>query len=264
MIVEEVYAIKESLLGLLFPRLCHFCDAFGAHRRTSLCERCQDALKPTPSPICSQCGLPLSGLPDDRGLVCGRCLTNPPPYSRARYGYLYSGGLKEGIVRFKYKGRLYLGPTLGNLLVDAFNRYFPVHDYELIVPVPIHRKRLVERGFNQAVLLAAHLSDATGIPSDRSSFEKIRDTPPQVGLSRSDRLKNLRGCFSVTRRSPIPGRRILVIDDVATTGSTIAEATKTLLSAGAARADALALALRTDTVETTSTDINQGGDATWL
>jgi ComF family protein len=172
--------------------------------------------------------------------------------------------LKEGIVRFKYAGRLYLSVALGNLLIDAFTRYFSVRDFDLIVPVPIHRNRLIARGFNQALIIAEKLGAATGIPVDRSCFGKIRDTPPQVGLSRSERLKNLKGSFGVIHKSAILRRRVLVIDDVATTGSTIAEATKTLLAAGAARTDALALALRSDSAEDLTTEINQGGNATWL
>jgi len=190
-------------------------------------------------------------------MVCGRCLTHPPPYSRARYGFIYTVGLREGIVRFKYGGRLYLGTTLGYLLVDAFNRSFPAHDHDVIVPVPIHRKRLVARGFNQVIVMGEYLSRATDIPMDRSCFEKIRDTPPQVGLTRQERLKNLHKSFEVVRQSAIVGKRVLVIDDVATTGSTIAEAAKTLLAAGAARVDALVLALRSASVDTPPTNPNQ-------
>jgi ComF family protein len=257
MIVDELHWIKESLLSLLFPRLCHFCDSLAALRSTSLCEPCQEALKPIGPGICSQCGLPFAGLAKDRGMLCGRCLTHPPPYSRARYGFMYMDGLKEGIVRFKYGGRLYLGTTLGKLLVDAFSRSFSELDHDVIVPVPIHRKRLVARGFNQVIVMGEHLSRATGIPMDRSCFEKIRDTPPQVGLTRQERLKNLHKSFEVIRQSAIAGKRVLLIDDVATTGSTIAEAAKTLLAAGAARADALVLALRSASVDRPSTNLNQ-------
>ncbi len=264
MISDDLRMIKESLLTLLFPPLCSFCDSLGARSVTGLCASCLEALSPLPSPVCERCGLPVAGLSDSRAMVCGRCLTNPPAYTRARYGYLYSGGLKEGIVRFKYAGKLYQSRTLGSLLVDAFTRHFSARDFDLIVPVPIHRKRLVARGFNQALILAEKLAEATGIPLDRSCFGKIRDTPPQVGLRRPERLKNLKGSFGVIRQSAILRRRVLVIDDVATTGATIAEATQTLLAAGAAGADALALALRSESAEDFTPEINQGGNATWL
>ncbi len=136
MIADDLRMIKESLLTLLFPPLCSFCDATGAQRVTAICASCREALRPVPSPVCSRCGLPFAGLSEDRPGFCGRCLTNPPPYTRARYGFLYTGGLKEGIVRFKYAGRLYLSVTLGNLLFDAFTRHFSVRDFDLIVPVP--------------------------------------------------------------------------------------------------------------------------------
>ena len=264
MIVDELHMIKESLLSLLFPPWCCFCDSLGADPVTALCGACQEALKPLPSLVCDQCGLPFAGLSANHAGTCGRCLTNPQPCSRARYGFLYAGSLREGIVRFKYGRKLYLSTPLGHLLADAFTHYLSPHDYDLIVPVPIHRKRLLARGFNQVILMAEFLSQCTGIPLDRSCFVKIRDTPPQVGLPRAERLKNLRGCFGVTHRPAILGRRVLVIDDVATTGSTITEATKTLLAAGAAQADALVLALRSESAETPLMDINQGGNATWL
>jgi ComF family protein len=264
MIADDLRMIKESFLALLFPPLCSFCDSMGAPRASAICPSCRDALKPVPSPVCSRCGLPFAGLSGGLTDSCGRCLTDPPPYTRARYGFVYADGLREGIVRFKYAGRLYLSVALGNLLIDAFMRYFSVSDFDLIVPVPIHRKRLVARGFNQALVIAERLADATGIPMDRSCFVKIRDTPPQVGLPRADRLKNLKGSFGVGRRSSIIRRRVLVIDDVATTGSTITEATKTLLEAGAAQADALALALRSQSAEGLTNEMNQGGNARWL
>jgi len=108
----------------------------------------------------------------------------------------------------------------------------------------MHRKRLIQRGFNQVVLLAKKLSQDTGIPLDRTSFQKIKDTPPQVGLTRTARVKNLRGSFAVRRPDRIKGLKVLLIDDVATTGSTIAEAAKTIMRGGAERVDVLVLAVR--------------------
>jgi ComF family protein len=134
--------------------------------------------------------------------------------------------------------------ALSQILTEAFRRHFQPTDFDLIVPVPIHRRRLIHRGFNQVVVLAKKLSQDTGIPLDRTSFKKIKDTPPQVGLTRPARVKNLRGSFGIQRSNRIRRRNVLLVDDVATTGSTIAEAAKTIMRGGAARVDVLVLAVR--------------------
>ncbi|MBI4965098.1 MAG: ComF family protein [Desulfomonile tiedjei] len=152
--------------------------------------------------------------------------------------------MRTALVRFKFYSALHAAGPLSELLIETFNRYFEPREFSLIVPIPIHRKRLLQRGFNQTVVLAENLSAATGIPLDRRSLQKITDTPPQVGLPRPERIKNLRGSFGVLRPDRIRGAKVLLIDDVATTGSTISEAAKTVARAGAASVDALVLALR--------------------
>ncbi len=147
-------------------------------------------------------------------------------------------------LRFKFAGALHVATALSQILIEAFRRHFQPADFDLIVPVPIHRRRLIHRGFNQVVVLAEKLSQDTGIPLDRTSFKKIKDTPPQVGLTRPARVKNLRGSFGIQRSNRIRGRKVLLVDDVATTGSTIAEAAKTIMRGGAARVDVLVLAVR--------------------
>jgi len=129
-------------------------------------------------------------------------------------------------------------------MIETFDRHFEPHEFELIVPVPIHPKRLLQRGFNQTVVMAERLSVASGIPLDRRSLRKIKDTPPQVGLPRPERIKNLKGSFGVRRSDRIRDSRVLIVDDVATTGSTIREASKTVMRARAASADVLVLTLR--------------------
>jgi ComF family protein len=147
-------------------------------------------------------------------------------------------------LRFKFAGFLYAGRALSDLLLETFEKHFEAEDFDRIVPIPIHDRRLAARGFNQAVILVERVAFATGIPFDRFTFRKMRDTRPQVGLSRRERIANLKGSFGVAHKEQVQGRRILLIDDVATTGSTIQEASRTLLKAGAVRVDALVLALR--------------------
>ncbi|HMK36636.1 MAG TPA: ComF family protein, partial [Desulfomonilaceae bacterium] len=165
--------------------------------------------------------------------------------ARARFGVYHDGMLRDALVRFKYQGDLYTGRALSELFVQAFYRHFSGEQFHVLIPVPIHVKRLTNRGFNQSLILAQRLSDATGIPVSRSGLRKITDTPPQVGLKRSERISNLKGSFGVFRPADVRGRRILLVDDVATTGSTIAECARTIRAAKAGRVDVLVLALRT-------------------
>jgi ComF family protein len=195
-------------------------------------------------PFCFQCGMPFSGVSRERAWICGRCLTDPPPFTRARYAVEYAGSLREGIGHFKYSGKLYLTRALSALLIEAFHRHFHRTEFDVILPVPIHRNRLVKRGFNQAVILADRLSDATGIPVHRTALQKIKDTRPQVGLPRAERATNLRGSFGVAHGRIVRGKNILMVDDVVTTGSTIGEAARTLLAEGASKVDALVLAVK--------------------
>lgn len=245
MIREAVQGLTESLSSLLFPRICSFCDSFGADPVYGLCDDCAGELRKVAPPVCLHCGLPFPGLSQDRPNYCGRCLSNPPPYSKARYAVLYEGGLRKGLLRFKYGGALYVSPTLAAILTDAFQASFVAEEFDTIIPVPIHRKRLLDRGFNQALILAKRLSGTIGIPVDAASFVKTRDTAPQVGLSRSERERNVRGSFGVSRPAVIRAKRILLLDDVATTGTTISEASRTLAASGASRVEVLVLAVRT-------------------
>jgi len=246
MIRAYIREARESLSALLFPPICSFCDALGTEEPLALCGSCRAALKWVSPPFCAHCGRPLPG-PSLEGITyCGRCLSDPPPYTRARYAVFYEGELREGLLRFKYGAELHAGAALSVLLIEAFRKYWRIEDFHLIVPIPVHRKRLVKRGFNQALLLAKKLSRATGIPVGPRTLVKTRDTRPQVGLSLKERKVNLRKSFGIARTQDVRDRSILVVDDVATTGTTLAEASRTILDAGAQSVQALALALRAD------------------
>jgi ComF family protein len=242
---EELSTLREALSDLLFPPRCAFCDDDSKDvSRCSFCEECLGSLRPIEPPICERCGMPVPSLMEPSAKFCGRCLSDPPPYTRARYGVQYEGALRDALLRFKFGGHLSVGRALSELLLETFEKHFASSDFDIIVPIPMYDRRLPSRGFNQAVILAEGVESGTGIPLDRFSFRKIKDTPPQVGLTRRERVANLKRSFSVSKPDRIRGRRILLIDDVATTGSTIEEASRTLLKAGAGRVEALVLALR--------------------
>jgi ComF family protein len=241
---EGLHLFKSALSDLFFPPVCAFCEAPVVGSEASLCDACCDSVDAVSEPMCAQCGLPVPGLAVLGSGSCGRCLADPPLYDRARYAVYYQGAVRDALVRFKFAGALHAATALSTILIEAFRRHFQPADFDLIVPVPIHRRRLIHRGFNQVVVLAKKLSQDTGIPLDRTSFKKIKDTPPQVRLTRPARVKNLRGSFGIQGTNRIRGRKVLLVDDVATTGSTIAEAAKTIMRGGALRVDVLVLAVR--------------------
>jgi ComF family protein len=153
---------------------------------------------------------------------------------------MYSGTLREAIILLKFQSIKRLSRPLGMLLAGL---NLPPTD--IIVPVPLSLQGLRERGFNQSLLVARHLSKASGIPLEAGVLYKKKDTLPQVGLTRSARLQNLRGAFGT--RNKINGKTVLLVDDVITTGATITECTKTLLKSGAGEVYAASLA-RTGTL----------------
>jgi ComF family protein len=235
----------KALADLFFPRTCPFCgnvDDFPAD--APVCRSCLMDLREVRQPFCQTCGTPVQAFSEEGPVFCGRCLAEPPAFNRARFAVYYEGRLSDALKSFKYYNGLYLGPTLGNILIAAFRRHFGQEAYDLIVPMPLHQRRLIERGFNQSVELASGLASAAGIPPDRRTFRKRKDTPHQVGLSKAERVRNLKGSFEVLRPERFRGRRILLVDDVYTTGSTIAEASKTLAKSKPERLDVLVLALR--------------------
>jgi len=164
------------------------------------------------------------------------------PYAVARSVGRYEETLMTAIHRFKYQGRTGIGEVLGGIMADFAGGIWDMKAFERIVPVPLHRKRLQERGFNQAVILARILSKRFDIPLDFISLAREVFTPPQVGLGREARSANVHGAFAVRHPERIAGRRILLVDDVYTTGSTLEECARVLIRAKAETVAVLTLA----------------------
>lgn len=152
-------------------------------------------------------------------------------------GY-YEGTLLKAIHLFKYEGRTGIGRVLGRMLADFVGNLWEMGSFTLVLPVPLHRRRLRKRGFNQAVLLAREVADRFSLPLALLTLRRAVDTAPQVGLGREARRTNVRGAFVVRHPERVAGQRILLVDDVYTTGGTLSECTLTLLRA---KADSVAL-----------------------
>jgi ComF family protein len=233
--------VLAAAADLIWPRKCAACDrrlAPGSDRPVAraFCEPCAATLVASRSPLCPSCGAthPTGRLDH----LCGACLASPPPFESARAPYLYGGALADAISRFKYSAATWLADPLGDLL-EGIAIEAPV---DLVVPVPLHPRRLFERGFNQSALLAARIARRLGLPLSTSTLARTVDTPPQARQTRSERLSALRGAFATRKSGPIAGSRILLFDDVVTTTATIRAASRALLNAGASAVLAISLA----------------------
>ncbi len=192
-------------------------------------------------PYCPCCGLPVpSG--DGTGHLCGPCLKEKWYFEVHRTGGLYEGALKEAIHRFKYGAVFPLVRVFGDLLQPILYTVSQDYPVDVMIPVPLHIRRLRERGFNQALLLVRELGKRTGIPYEERALKKIKDTPVQIALKKRERRKNLRGAFQARDQGAIQGKAVMLVDDVYTTGATVNECSRTLLKAGAERVAVLTVA----------------------
>ncbi|MBI4459916.1 MAG: ComF family protein [Acidobacteria bacterium] len=182
---------------------------------------------------CATCGLFLQGPAVlHQTSLCGLCRRNAFRFEQARSFGPYEGTLQALIQRFKYDGLRPLARPLGKFLVDAARR-LNASSWDLILPVPLHRRRQRQRGFNQAALLAAQASKFLGVPVGSRDCVRIRDTRPQTGLRAGERRKNVAGAFHVPHPDRIRALRVLLLDDVLTTGATANACAQALLEAGA-------------------------------
>ena len=214
-----------------------------------LCPSCTSGFFPVESPKCSRCGMVFKSRQGEDHL-CGECLDSPKRFQIARSAGIYKYTLMAVIHCFKYKGKTQLARPLGTLLFTAFINLWDKMSIDLIVPVPLHVKKLRMRGFNPSFLLVKEWVGIAkflnvglpDIPIDINVLERRRWTEPQTGLGRKERLANIKNAFNISNDSKITGKRILLVDDVYTTGATVNECAKVLLKGGAGHVDVLTLA----------------------
>lgn len=222
-----------AALDVLFPPLCHVCRTFiPAAGELHICPGCRELLPLIEAPLCIVCGIPFSGAGTDH--LCGSCSTSAPRFDAARAALVYEGASRDLIHSFKYRNKTHLRRPLALLTIERLSEFIRSRRPDLIMPVPLHRKKLSSRGFNQAVLLGEILSQRLKIPLDRRNLRRIRWTEPQVNLAAHDRRANVKGAFAIHASALVNGRRVLLVDDVLTTGSTAEECGRVLKAAGAA------------------------------
>ena len=228
----RVYRLFDRLAAAALPARCVLCHGPGQPPSLDLCAACEADL-PWLAGACARCGEP-SAEP------CA-CAGLARPYARCHAAFDYAFPLDRLVQALKYEGALANARVLGHALAQSLRRAAREADVDAIVPVPLHRARLVERGFNQSLEIARTVRTALGLALLPAALERTRATAAQVGLARAARRDNVRGAFA-GRRACVEGRRLALLDDVVTTGATVAEAAVALRAAGARHVDVWCLA----------------------
>ena len=228
--VFQLYQFAWVALDWIYPPSCGGCNQRGAR----WCPDCQSSVTKISSPLCEHCGET-----NPSGGLCRNCRTNPQSYTALRSWARFTGPLRNAVHRLKYRGEMRLGEALAKPLIDYLRTLN--WQVDLVVPVPLGVARQAQRGYNQAALIARPIALSEQICYQPDAVRKIKTTRAQVGLSRVERLLNVAEAFQAESRM-VAQKRILLIDDVATSGATIDACSKTMLQAGAAEVFGLTLA----------------------
>ena len=227
-----------SLLEFFLPRMCLFCGVpVGETAAVAVCPGCEAQITWVASPLCTCCGRVFASR-DGADRVCGDCQADPPPFVRARAAALYDGPVAQAVTRFKFSRQMALLPVMQHWLQRPLCLEL-VAAADLVAPVPLHPKRIKNRGFNQSLFLSQGFP---GAAVAREALVRTRHTPPQVGLNPKERQDNVKGAFAVTDPGRVKGKNVLLIDDLYTTGSTVKECARVLRKAGARQVEVLTVA----------------------
>lgn len=233
--------ILKSILNLLLPPRCCRCGKTVVSEHT-LCEKCFNQINFISAPYCKLCGMPFENETDaNLNLVCAHCASKKKVTRMDRSAMFYDDFSKKLILDFKFYGHTQNAKILAKWLYLAGADIFYA-GVDLIMPVPLSYRRLLRRGYNQSAVLARLLSKQTGIKADVLTLKKTKHTVPQSSLLGKARLKNVKNVFKLQNEEKVKGKRILLIDDVLTTGATLNECAKVLKKAGALSVDTLTVA----------------------
>ena len=235
----ETSGVMSRLMSVLFPPTCVLCGAPGiaSGGGRDLCPSCAAEL-PHNRDCCPQCAVPfVSSMP--AGTRCAACQRHPPPFETSLAAFRYEAAIPALVVGAKFRGRLNLVRVLGQCLADRVREVDPPRP-QVLLPVPLHASRLRTRGYNQALEIARVVGRDLALPIDHVSCIRIAPTPPQAGLDERARHRNIRGAFLVP--GVLPWSHVAILDDVVTTGSTVAEFSRVLRKAGVRRIQVWAVA----------------------
>lgn len=226
------------LTALVFPSECEICDASLSHKADGVCAPCERTIRSIPAPHCPSCGRTRSAAAER----CGECADGVFHFDEAFATAHYDGAMRELLHRFKFEGRHYLKKALSARLVRFCREHLADRRFDAVLAVPLSAARMKERGFNQSRLLSKPLARALGLPEASSRLNRKRTASPQHRLSKELRAENVHGCFGVAPGASFAGQKLLLVDDILTTGLTASECARTLKLSGAASVTVLAVA----------------------
>src|SRR5215467_622067 len=238
-VADTVRAVVRAALDVALPRLCAVCRE--PVEGEGLCAACWSKLSFITRPYCERLGIPFVYDPGP-GILSMEAIADPPAYNRARAAVRFDEISRALVHALKYGDRLDLAPMMGRWTSQAGRELLAEAD--ALVPVPLHWRRLWARRFNQSAMLAATVSRQTGVPVAAGALKRVKPTAQQVGLSRTERTANVQGAFRVPGdgKAAVTGRRLVLIDDVLTSGATVDGCARALLRAGAGNVDVLVFA----------------------
>ncbi|MGU3463236.1 ComF family protein [Methylobacterium sp. C33D] len=241
-VATALRGLPSGVVSLIYPPTCAGCGGATADPG-AFCPSCWSSLRLIEEPVCQRYGTPFAVDLGVGPLVSPRAIAEPPVFGRARAVALYDSVARRLVHRLKYEDRLDLVGVMARMMAASGRSL--IAEAECLVPVPLHRGRLWRRRFNQSALLARAIAGSAGRPCVAKALVRVRATRSQVGLSRAARAENLSGAFRVAaaEQHRVRGRRVLLVDDVVTTGATGNAAARALLRAGATSVDLLTFAL---------------------
>jgi competence protein ComFC len=232
-IAAPVQSWLNTGLGFFYPEICRICEKERATAKSGfVCSKCWQQVRFIRPPFCERCGLPFEG-DITTAFECSNCREMELHFSSARSAVVAKTIVLEIIHRFKYRRELWFEPFLADLLLREALPVLREQKWDFIAPVPLHSVKEREREFNQAGLIAKHLSDAAKIPLNNKLLRRVSPTMTQTRLTRQQRAENMRGAFAVRERVKLNGEKIILVDDVFTTGATTSACAKALKAAGA-------------------------------
>ena len=229
----------KQLTHIIFPPRCAICGDFQwqgpfdpGDSPDPICHDCTSDFSSIDAPFCTICGMPFSSEQVENH-PCEDCLRTKPHFQASYAPYRYEGPVLEAVHRLKYGQKTFVADAVGPLLAEFVKTRFPLPEPFLTMPVPLHPKRLRERGFNQSLLLARQIAAASNQELDFFSLIRPKYTTPQTTLSKKERQKNVQNAFRLKTPDAVRKKNILLVDDVATTGNTLNECARVLKSGGA-------------------------------
>ena len=223
-----------AVLDMVFPRHCAGCGETVDRLCGQICWECFRTIELREVGLCQCCGLKIEGK-ITHAFICSACRAQRPAFDTARSAGRFGGVLRSILHQFKYNHATWLCGDLADLLQGCVLAHYAADEVDLVVPVPLHRQKQRDRGYNQAALLAAALAPRLARPYAGDVLVRVRDTPTQTRLHAAQRRKNVRRAFAVRGPEWVRGRTVLLVDDVMTTGATLSEVAATLKRAGAWR-----------------------------